>query len=90
MYTRGVCAHASMRPFRYTANVLQDLKRFSATLASFAHQKYIARANFSNWIDLFEIFTDVPRDKTKILVIDEFQYLVNTNPDFCTISRLFC
>ena len=65
----------------------QNMKRFSASLASFAHKEFISKANFNDWIELFRIFADVPSDNTKILVIDEFQYLVNTNPAFPSIFQ---
>ncbi len=65
----------------------QNMKRFSATLASFARKEFIAKANFNDWIELFKIFAEIPDNDTKILVIDEFQYLVNTNPAFPSIFQ---
>lgn len=65
----------------------QSMKRFAAGLAQFADQGFIAKANFDDWIELFKIFTAIPGKNTKILVLDEFQYLVNTNPAFTSIFQ---
>lgn len=65
----------------------QNIKRFSVSLASFAHQEFIAKANFNDWIELFRIFAGISSENTKILVIDEFQYLVNANPAFPSIFQ---
>ena len=65
----------------------QNIKRFSVSLASFAHQEFIAKANFNDWIELFRIFAGISSENTKILVIDEFQYLVNAKPAFPSIFQ---
>ncbi|MCQ2914018.1 MAG: ATP-binding protein [Alphaproteobacteria bacterium] len=65
----------------------QSMKRFASNLSQFAQQEFIAKANFNDWIDLFKVFVDVPSNKTKVLVIDEFQYIVNTNPAFTSIFQ---
>ena len=65
----------------------QNMKRFAATLASFSGQEFIAKINFSDWIDLFRIFADTSTLKNKILIIDEFQYIVNTNPAFTSVFQ---
>lgn len=65
----------------------QSMKRFATNLAQFANQEFIAKANFDDWIELFKLFASVPAKSTKILVIDEFQYMVNTNPAFTSIFQ---
>ncbi len=63
------------------------MKRFALSLSQFAHQEFIAKANFDDWIELFKLFAAVPSKSTKILVLDEFQYMVNTNPAFTSIFQ---
>ena len=65
----------------------QSMKRFSASLAEFTKQEYLKNANFNDWIELFKIFADVQNNQTKVLVLDEFQYLVNTNPAFTSVFQ---
>ena len=65
----------------------QSMNRFATSLAEFSKQEFIAKANFDDWIELFKFFANTPTKDTKILVIDEFQYLVNTNPAFTSIFQ---
>ena len=65
----------------------QSMKRFALTLSEFANQEFIAKANFDDWIELFKLFAAVPSKNTKVLVLDEFQYMVNTNPAFTSIFQ---
>ena len=65
----------------------QSMKRFAATLAEFTKQDFISKANFDDWIELFRLFANTPCEDTKILVIDEFQYLVNTNHAFTSVFQ---
>lgn len=63
------------------------MKRFALSLSQFANQEFIAKANFDDWIELFKLFAGVPSKNTKVLVLDEFQYMVNTNPAFTSIFQ---
>ena len=65
----------------------QSMKRFALNLSQFANQEFIAKANFDDWMELFKLFADIPNKNTKVLVIDEFQYMVNTNPAFTSIFQ---
>ena len=65
----------------------ENIKRFSNTLAEHTGQDYLKNANFSDWEDLFKIFAACKPDTKKVLVIDEFQYLVNVNPAYGTIFQ---
>ena len=65
----------------------QSMKRFATTLSEFIKQEYLKSATFNDWIELFKIFADAPSKQAKVLVIDEFQYLVNTNPAFTSIFQ---
>lgn len=64
-----------------------NMKRFSNTLAEYTGQDYLKNAKFSDWEDLFKIFAAYKPDIKKVLVIDEFQYLVNVNSAFGTIFQ---
>ena len=65
----------------------QSMRRFSQSLSQFAGKDFLAKASFDDWIDLFKIFVSVQTAHTKVLVIDEFQYLVNVNPAFASIFQ---
>lgn len=64
-----------------------NMKRFTNTLAEYSKQDYLKNASFSDWEDLFKIFATYKPDAKKVLVIDEFQYLVNVNSAFATIFQ---
>jgi AAA+ ATPase superfamily predicted ATPase len=64
-----------------------NIKRLANTLGEYTGQSYLKNANFSDWEDLFKIFTAYKPDVKKVLVIDEFQYLVNVNSAFATIFQ---
>lgn len=64
-----------------------NIKRFLSTLAEYTQQEYLKKANFSDWEDIFKIFASYMPEANKILIIDEFQYLVNVNPAFATIFQ---
>lgn len=65
----------------------QSMKRFAQNLAEFSKQPFIAKANFDDWLELFKLFAAMPNPATKVLVLDEFQYMVNTNPAFASIFQ---
>ncbi|RCX16111.1 hypothetical protein DFR58_11293 [Anaerobacterium chartisolvens] len=64
-----------------------NMKRFTNTLTEYTKQDYLKNASFSDWEDLFKIFATHKPDAKKVLVIDEFQYLVNVNSAFATIFQ---
>lgn len=64
-----------------------NMKRFTNTLAEYMKQDYLKNASFSDWEDLFKIFAAYKPNVKKVLVIDEFQYLVNVNSAFATIFQ---
>lgn len=64
-----------------------NMKRLTNTLAEYTKQDYLKNASFSDWEDLFKIFAAYKPDTKKVLVIDEFQYLVNVNSAFATIFQ---
>ncbi len=64
-----------------------NMRRFTNTLAEFTKQDYLKNTSFSDWEDLFKLFAYYKPDTKKVLVIDEFQYLVNVNSAFATIFQ---
>lgn len=62
-------------------------KRFANTLSEFTNQGFLKNAVFSDWEDLFKIFVGYQPDTKKVLVIDEFQYLVNVNSAFTSVFQ---
>lgn len=66
---------------------IQSMKRFAYALSEFSQQEFLKNANFNDWLELFKIFANLNSNKTKILIIDEFQYLVNSNPAFTSIFQ---
>lgn len=64
-----------------------NMKRFTNTLSEYTRQDYMKNASFSDWEDLFKIFVAYEPNIKKVLVIDEFQYLVNVNSAFATIFQ---
>lgn len=65
----------------------QNMRRFADAVADFTHQDFIKKANFSDWEDLFKLFAGYDPLNKKILIIDEFQYLVAQNPAFPSLFQ---
>ena len=59
-----------------------SMKRFANLLASYTGQDYINKMQFDDWHELFRLFRNYNADEKKILIIDEFPYMVNANPAF--------
>lgn len=41
----------------------------------------------NHWLELFRTFAEESKEETKVLVLDEFQYLVQANPAFASIFQ---
>ena len=65
----------------------QSMKRFAGTIARATDNPLIQKANFTDWIDLFQLVAEYKPGEKKVLVIDEFPYLVKTNPAFPSILQ---
>lgn len=65
----------------------QNMRRFANSVATFTKQDFIKNATFTDWEDLFKLFIQLGTGEKKILVIDEFQYLVSVNPAFPSIFQ---
>lgn len=65
----------------------QCMKRFAGMIARTTGNQSIAKAAFNDWVDLFRLVADYQSNEKKILVIDEFPYLVKTNDAFPSIVQ---
>jgi len=65
----------------------QSMKRLAGVVARTTKNNLLQKATFTDWLDLFQIIADYEPDKKKVLVIDEFPYLVKTNPAFPSILQ---
>ncbi len=66
---------------------IKNRNRFITSVAEFTGMPYLKNSNFDNWYDIFEIIVNYKPEEKKIIVIDEFQYLVNANPSFTSIFQ---
>lgn len=65
----------------------QSMKRLAGVVARMIKNSLLEKAVFTDWLDLFQVIADYEPDKKKVLVIDEFPYLVKTNPAFPSILQ---
>lgn len=65
----------------------QSMKRFAGVIARTTGNTMLSRVAFSDWMDLFQEVVKYHPDEKKVLVIDEFPYLVKTNPAFPSILQ---
>ena len=70
-----------------TESEAQSMKRFAGVLSSTTKNPMLSKVTFTDWLDLFQVVADDHPDEKKVLVIDEFPYLVKTNPDFPSILQ---
>lgn len=63
------------------------MKRFAGVLSRTTKNPMLSKVTFTDWLDLFQVVADDHPDEKKVLVIDEFPYLVKTNPDFPSILQ---
>lgn len=65
----------------------QSMKRLAGVVARTTKNKLLQKAVFTDWLDLFQVIADYKPNEKKILVIDEFPYLVKTNSAFPSILQ---
>jgi len=65
----------------------QSMKRFAGVIARTTKNQTISKVDFNDWLDLFQVIADYKPDEKKIIVIDEFPYLVKTNEAFPSILQ---
>ncbi len=62
-------------------------KQLLNLVADFTDQAYLKNASFDNWEDVFKVLADFEPYEKKVIVIDEFQYLIQVNPAFPSIFQ---
>lgn len=65
----------------------QSMKRFAGVIARTTGNSVLQKAAFSDWLDLFQAVADYRPNEKKVLVIDEFPYLVKVNDSFPSILQ---
>ena len=65
----------------------QSMKRLAGVVARTTNNSLLQQATFTDWLDLFQVIADYKPEEKKVLVIDEFPYLVKTNPAFPSILQ---
>lgn len=65
----------------------QAKKRFQNIIGRKTNNKLLSKATFSDWADIFQLITEYEPEEKKIIVIDEFPYLVKSNPAFPSILQ---
>lgn len=65
----------------------QSMKRFAGVIARTTGNSVMQKAVFSDWLDLFQTVADYKPGEKKVLVIDEFPYLVKVNDSFPSILQ---
>ena len=65
----------------------QSMKRLAGVLARATNNPMLGRVAFSDWLDLFQEAARYRPEEKKVLIIDEFPYLVKTNPAFPSILQ---
>lgn len=65
----------------------QSMKRFAGVIARTTGNSVLQKAAFSDWLDLFQTVADYKPNEKKVLVIDEFPYLVKVNDSFPSILQ---
>ena len=65
----------------------QSMKRLANVIARTTKNTLLQKIEFSDWLDLFQLIADYKPEEKKVLVIDEFPYLVKTNSAFPSILQ---
>ena len=65
----------------------QSMKRLASVISRVSENPLIQKAVFTDWLDLFRMIADYKPEEKKVLVIDEFPYLVKTNSAFPSILQ---
>lgn len=65
----------------------QSIKRLAGVVARMTKNSLLQKVVFTDWLELFQVIADYAPGEKKVLVIDEFPYLVKTNPAFPSILQ---
>ena len=63
------------------------MKRLAGVVARTTKNTLLQKAVFTDWVDLFQVIADYKPEEKKVLVIDEFPYLIKTNSAFPSILQ---
>lgn len=62
-------------------------RRFVRYLAKYAGEAYLEGKTFENWESVFRAIGDYKPEEKKLVIIDDVQFLIESNPDFFAIIR---
>ena len=65
----------------------QSMKRLAGVVARATGNSLLQKAAFGDWLDLFQVIAEYRPKEKKVLVLDEFPYLVRANPAFPSILQ---
>lgn len=65
----------------------QNMNNLTSRIAEFTGQAYLGKAHLESWEQVFKAFAAYEPEQKKVLVIDEFQYLVKSDPSFPSIFQ---
>lgn len=65
----------------------QSMKRLANVIARTTKNTLLQKIEFTDWLDLFQLIANYKPEEKKVLVIDEFPYLVKTNSAFPSILQ---
>lgn len=65
----------------------QSMKRLANVIARTTKNTLLQKTEFTDWLNLFQLIADYKPEEKKVLVIDEFPYLVRTNSAFPSILQ---
>ena len=65
----------------------QSMSRLADVIARTTQNPQLTHSSYTDWQDLFELIAQYQPNEKKVLVIDEFPYLVKNNPAFPAILR---
>ncbi|MDF2699163.1 MAG: ATPase [Haloplasmataceae bacterium] len=65
----------------------QVMKKFKEIVADFTKNELLKVAQVNDWEIIFKQFVEYHTDQKKLLVLDEFQYLGKTKPEFISIFQ---
>ena len=65
----------------------QSMKRFAGVISRSTDNQMLQNVTFSDWLDLFRVIADYKPGEKKVIVVDEFPYLVKINPAFPSILQ---
>lgn len=65
----------------------QSMKRMAGVIARATGNALLGNVTFSDWADLFRAVATYRPEQKKVIVLDEFPYMVKTNPAFPSILQ---